>query len=73
MEKPVLKKTHSIGYYSQIPQTIGLSTFDTCDFVAYTFEGLIIMRTKFDVFYFDSLIQKFIINSHFTKNLCYLE
>ena len=40
--KPVLKKSHSTGYYSQI----------------YTFKGLIIVGTEFDVSYFDSLIQK---------------
>ena len=32
--------------------------FDTCDFAVYTLKGLIIVRTEFDVSYFDSLIQK---------------
>ena len=44
---------------------MGLSGFDTCNFVVYTFKGLIIARTEFDVSYFDSLIQK--LNS-FYKN-----
>ena len=34
--KPVLKKSHSTRYYSQIQLTMGLSAFDTCDFVVYT-------------------------------------
>ena len=63
--KPVLKKSHSTRYYSQIQLAIELSGFDTCDFVAYTFEGLIIVRTAFDVSYFDSLIQK--LNSFYKK------
>ena len=56
--KPVLKKSHSTGYYSQIQLAMRLSGFDTFDFVVYTFKGLVIVRTEFDVFYFDSLIQK---------------
>ena len=54
----VLKKSHSTGYYSQIQLTMGLSGFDTCDFVVYTFKGLIIVRTEFDVSYLDNFIQK---------------
>ena len=46
--KQVLKKSHSTGYDSQIQLTMGLSGFDTCDFVAYTFKGLVIVRTEFD-------------------------
>ena len=49
--KPILKKSHSTGYYSQIQLAMGLSGFDTCDFAAYTLKGLIIMRTEFDVSY----------------------
>ena len=63
--KSVPKKSHSTGYYSQIQLAMGLSDFDTCDFVVYTFKGLIIVRTEFDVFYFDSLIQK--LNSFYKK------
>ena len=44
---------------------MGLSGFGTCDFVVYTFKGLIIVRMKFDISYFDSLIQKF--NSFYKK------
>ena len=63
--KLVLKKSHSTGYYSQIQLAMGLSGFGTCDFVVYTFKSLIIVRMKFDVSYFDSLIQKF--NSFYKK------
>ena len=56
--KPVLKKTRSTGYYSQIQLVMGLSGFDTFDFLVYTIKGLIIMRTEFDVLYFDFFIQK---------------
>ena len=56
--EPILKKSHSTGYYSQIQLAMGLSGFETCDFVVYTFKGLVIVRTEFDVSYFDSLIQK---------------
>ena len=34
--KPVLIKSHSTGYYSQIQLAMGLSGFDTSDFVVYT-------------------------------------
>ena len=47
--KPVLKESHSTGYYSQIHLAMGLSGFDTCDFVVYTFKRLIIVRFEFDV------------------------
>ena len=63
--KSVLKKSHSTGYYSQIQLAMGLLGFDTCDFVVSTFKGLIIVRTKFDASYFDSLIQRL---SSFYKN-----
>ena len=36
---------------------MGRSGFDTCDFAAYTFKGLIVVRSEFDVSCFDSLIQ----------------
>ena len=68
--KPVLKGSLSTGYYSQIHLAMELSGFDTCDFVVYTFKGLIIVRTEFDVSYFDTLIQK--LNS-FYKTLCHQE
>ena len=43
---------------------MGLSGFGTCDFVVYTFKGLIIVRTEFVVSYFD-VIQK--LNSFYKK------
>ena len=63
--KPVLKKSHFTVYYSQIQLAMGLSGFDTCGFVVYTFKGLIIVRNEFGVSYFDSLIQK--LNSFYEK------
>ena len=62
-----MKKSHSTEYYSQIQLAMGLSGFDTCDFVVYTFKGLVIMRTEFDVSYFDSLIQK--LNLFYKKSM----
>ena len=44
---------------------MALSGFDTCDFVVYTFKGLIIVRTEFYVSYFESVIQK--LNSFYEK------
>ena len=46
---------------------MGLSGFDKCDFVVYTFKSLIIVRTEFDASYFDSLIQK--LNSFYKKSM----
>ena len=43
----------------------GTFRFDVWDFVVYTFKRLIIVRTEFDVSYFDSLIQK--LNSFYKK------
>ena len=44
---------------------MGISGFDTCDFVVYSFKDLIIVRTGFDVSSFDRLVQK--LNSFYTK------
>ena len=49
----------------QIQLAMALSGFDTCDFVVYTFKGLIIVRTEFYVSYFESVIQK--LNSFYEK------
>ena len=43
-------------YYSQFQLAMGLSGFDTCDFVVYTFKSLIIVRTEFENFVFLILI-----------------
>ena len=52
-----LKKAHSNEYYSQIQLAMGLSGVRFCDFVVYTFKGIII-RTEFNELYFDSLLNK---------------
>ena len=42
---PVLKKEHPNGYYTQIQMAIELSQIKLCDFIVYTFDGPIIIRT----------------------------
>ena len=63
--KPELKKDHPNGYYSQIQMAMGLSGAPFCDFIVYTFKGLIIARTLFDNEYFINLIQK--LNTFYRK------
>ena len=60
--KPSLKKNHS--YYTQIQMAMGLSRARFCDFIVYTFEGLIIIRIKYSDSYFRTLIKKL---NHFYK------
>ena len=59
--KPALKKNHE--YYTQIQIAMGLSGVLFCDFVVYTFGGLIIARTDFDHGYFIDVMKK--INTFF--------
>ncbi|XP_065069492.1 uncharacterized protein LOC135694605 [Rhopilema esculentum] len=54
--KPELKREH--GYYTQIQMAMGLSGAPYCDFIVYTFKGLIIVRTPFNNEYFVNVIQK---------------
>lgn len=65
--KPELKKDHLNGYYSQIQMAMGLSGAPFCDFIVYTFKGLIITRTPFNNVYFINLIQK--LNNFYKKYL----
>ena len=37
---------------------MGLSQITLCNFIVYTFDGMIIIRTQFDEDYFFSLLQK---------------
>ena len=60
-------KNHILWAISKIQLAMGLSGFDKCDFVVYTFKNLIIGRTEFDASYFDSLIQK--LNSFYKKSM----
>ena len=55
---PPIELVQDPNFYVNL--AMGLSGFDTCDFVVYTFKDLVIARTEFGVSYFDSLIQKLI-------------
>ena len=57
-DKPQLKKTHGNGYYTQIQLAMGLAGVKFCDFIVYTFKGMIISRTAFDEEYFEKLVLK---------------
>ena len=65
--KLVLKKEHSSGYYTQIQLAMGLSGAMFCDFVVFVFDGMIIVRTPFDVDYFIELVPK--LNDFYKKFL----
>ena len=56
--KPILKQGHSSGYYTQIQMDMGLCGLKFCDFVVYTFKGMIISRTLFDEHFFISLVER---------------
>ena len=58
---PSLKKNHSYGYYSQIQIAMGLCQAEFCDFVVYTFKGMIAIRVPFnrDRDYFRALFRQF--------------
>ena len=53
---PVLKKDHPNGYYTQMQTGMGLPQITFCDFIVYTFDGMIITPTQFDEDF--SLLQK---------------
>ena len=56
--KPVPKKNHSLGYYSQIQFQMGITQLTWVDFVVYFFKGIIITRVQFDEIHFRSLVSK---------------
>ena len=60
-----LKEEHSNGYYSQIQMAMGLSQLKFCDFIVYSFKGMIIIRIPFSEIYFIKLTEKL---NHFFKN-----
>ena len=62
---PHLKEEHSNGYYSQIQMAMGLSQLKFCDFIVYSFKGMIIIRICFSEIYFIKLTEKL---NHFFKN-----
>ena len=53
-----VKEDHPDGYYTQIQMRMGLSQITLCNFIVYTFDGMLIIRTQFDEDYFFSLLQK---------------
>ena len=62
---PELKEYRSHGYYSQIQMAMGLCGLSFCDFLVYTFKGMIISRTLFDPSYFEELLTK--LNNFYKK------
>ena len=62
---PHLKEEYSNGYYSQIQVVMGLSQLKFCDFIVYSFKGMIITRIPFSEIYFIKLTEKF---NHFFKS-----
>ena len=61
----LLKKDHRFGYYTQVQMAMGLSQVNYCDFVVFTFKGMVITRVEFDNEYFERLILKL---NEFYKN-----
>ena len=62
-----IKRDHPNGYYTQIQMAMGLSGTTFCDFVVYTFTGMLIVRVKFDEDFFVELILK--LNSFYKELL----
>ena len=56
--EPQLKIEHSNGYYTQIQMAMGLAGLSFCDFIVYTFKGMIIARTSFNSNFFEDLIKR---------------
>ena len=70
--QPFLKESHK--YYTQVQMAMGLSQADFCDFVVYTFKGMIIIRVPFDLERFKNIVdklstfyKKFLLPSHLKK------
>ena len=57
-DKPVLKKNHSLEYYSQIQVQMGITQLTWIDFVVYYSKSIIITRVEFHKIYFRSLVSK---------------
>ena len=55
---PYLKKKHSLGYYTQIQIALGLARVGWCVLIFYVYNGLIIVRVKFDETYCCSVLKK---------------
>ena len=59
-----LKEEHSNGYHSQIQMAMGLSQLKFCDFIVYSFKGMIIIRIPFSEICFIKLTKKL---NHFLR------
>lgn len=55
--EPQLKINHANGYYTQIQMTMGLAGLSFCDFIVYSFKGMIISPIQFNRPYFQELIR----------------
>ena len=68
----ISRKRHSSGYYTQIQIALGLARGAWCDFIVYVYNGLIIVRVKFDGTYFCSVLKKviFFLQTPFNAILC---
>ena len=53
-----LKTDHSYDYYTQIQMAMDLSNVQFCDFIVFTFKGMIIVRVPYGKNYFEILVQK---------------
>ena len=49
---PVLKKDHPNGYYTRMQMAKELPQITFCDFIVYTFDGTVVIRTQFDEDFF---------------------
>lgn len=63
--KIVLKKDHPDGYFTEAQIEMGLVGASYCDFIAYTFHSLIVVRVEFDGTFFTEVIKKL---NYFYKN-----
>lgn len=53
---PTLKRSHK--YYYQVQGQMGISGAKWCDFVTYTFKGMVIERIYFDLTFFNEMLLK---------------
>ena len=53
---PTLKRNHK--YYFQVQGQMGITGAKWCDFVTYTFKGMVIQRIYFDADFFASMLLK---------------
>lgn len=66
---PVLKTSHR--YYYQVQEQMGITGAKWCDFITYTFKGMVIERILFDADFFASMLLKLeqFFFKHFAKHV----